>query len=140
MTSVLLLLAISASAYEPLPPVVDPAAMDKAADPCADFFQYSCGTWLKENAVPGDQHAWYRFSLLDEHTLGVLRALLAQSAAEQPADEDARKIGDYYASCMDESGIEKKGVEPIKGELDRIAALKDKKELAGELARLQQLG
>ena len=141
MTSVLfLLLAAPSFAYEPLPPVVDPAAMDKSADPCADFFQYSCGSWVKDNPVPADQHAWYRFSELDEHTRGVLRAILAEAAAEKPADENARKIGDFYASCMDEAGIDAKGIGPIKGELDRVDALTDKKQLAGEIARLQQLG
>jgi endothelin-converting enzyme/putative endopeptidase len=140
ITLLSLFLAVSSSAYEPLPPVFDASALDRSADPCGDFYQFACGTWLKENPVPGDEHAWYRFSLLDEHTRRVLRAILAEAAAEKPAGENARKIGDYYAACVDEAGIEAQGLEPMKGEFERIAALKDKGELAGMFARLQQLG
>ncbi len=124
-----------------LPPVLDPSDIDASADPCQDFFQYSCGTWLKENPVPGDQSRWYRFSELDEHTRGVLRAILAEAAAEKnQTSANARKIGDYYAACMDEAAIEAKGTAPLQPILTRIDALKDKDGLAAEVARLQEAG
>ncbi|MDE2491757.1 MAG: M13 family metallopeptidase [Elusimicrobia bacterium] len=133
--------ARAASADKPLPPVVDASAMDRSADPCRDFFQYACGTWVRENPVPADQSVWYRFSELDEHTLAVLRALLAEAAVEKPqATEDARKIGAFYQACMDAPAIEAKGLAPIEPELARVAALKDKAGLAAEIARLQTIG
>jgi len=134
-------LAASARAEAPLPPAVDPSAIDAATAPCDDFFQYACGAWLKENPVPSDQSSWYRFSELDEHTRGVLRAILAEAAAEKnQSTPNARKIGDFYAACMDEAAIDAKGTTPLQPELARIAALKDKSALAGEVAHLHELG
>ncbi len=126
---------------KPLPPVLDPGALDKTADPCADFFQYACGSWVRANPVPADQSVWYRFSELDEHTLAVLRAILAEAAAEKtPKSADALKIGGYYAACMDEPAVEAKGLAPLKPELDRIAGLGDKAALPAEVAHLQTIG
>ncbi len=131
----------SAWAYQPLPPIVDPSAMDRSIDPCTDFFQYSCGNWLKENPVPADQVKWWRFSELDEHTRAVLRGILAQAAAEKDQTSPvSRKIGDYYAACMDEPTMDAQGLAPLKPELDSIAAIKDKSDLPAAIARLHGLG
>ncbi len=125
----------------PLPAVFDPGALDKSADACTDFYQYSCGTWLKNNPVPADQSVWWRFSQLDEHTRAVLGDIL-EKAARDPRTGDAgrRKIGDYYAACMDEAGVEAKGLAPFKPELSAVAALKSPKELPALIARLHLLG
>jgi endothelin-converting enzyme/putative endopeptidase len=115
----------------------DAGLMDKTIDPCTDFYQYSCGGWLKQNPVPGDQATYGRDTELAERNRLILRDILEKASVERP-DRSAveQKIGDYYASCMDEAGIEQKGAAVLKPELDRIAALKSKDELAEELAHL----
>jgi putative endopeptidase len=124
-----------------LPPVLDPAAIDRSIDPCTDFYEYSCGAWLKASPIPQDQSIWWRTSELDEHTRAVLAAILEEAASGAGAQPEARrKLGDHYASCLDEAAIDAKGLAPFTPELERIAALSDKKELAGEIAHLQLLG
>ena len=126
---------------KPLPPVFDPAAIDQSVEPCVDFYQYACGAWLKSTPIPPDQQIWWRTSELDEHTHAVLAAILEEAAAGHgPKTESRRKIGDYYASCLDEAAIDARGLKPFAPELERIAALKDKKGLAAETARLHLLG
>ena len=119
----------------------DASLTDKSVDPCTDFYQYACGTWIKNNPIPSDQSRWGRFTQLEERNLAVLREIL-EEAAKGGAQRDAiaQKIGDYYAACMDEPTIEAKGLAPIQPELDRIRDLKDKSQLAAEVAHLQRSG
>src|SRR5947209_1891141 len=122
-------------------PGFDPAALDKSAKPCEDFYQYSCGGWLKNNPIPSDQAAWGRFNELAENNRAVLHEIL-ESAAKPSASRTAnqQKIGDYYASCMDEGTINNKGMAVLKPEFDRINAMKSKAELVNEIAHLHGMG
>src|SRR5690349_18455111 len=93
----------------------DATLMDKSADPCIDFYQYSCGGWLKQNPVPSDQAAYGRDTELAERNRLILRDILEKAAVERPDRSPLeQKIGDYYASCMDETAIEKKGAAVLK--------------------------
>jgi putative endopeptidase len=126
---------------KPLPPAFDPAAIDQSVEPCVDFYQHVCGAWLKASPIPPDQQIWWRISQLDEHIRAALAAILEEAAAGHGANtQNRRKIGDYYASCLDESEIDAKGLKPFAPELARIAALEDKKELAELVAHLHLLG
>jgi putative endopeptidase len=125
----------------PVTPVFDAKAIDATADPCVDFYQYACGTWLAKNPVPADRPGWARFDELEERNLAILHDILQKASAPSPKRAALeQKIGDYYAACMDEAAIENKGTKPIQPELDRIAALPNKDALAAEVARLQSGG
>jgi endothelin-converting enzyme/putative endopeptidase len=121
-------------------PSFDAAAMDKSADPCVDFYQFSCGGWLKSNPIPPDQASWGRFNELAERNRAELRGILENAAKATNRDANEQKIGDYYASCMDEDAINHKGIAALKPEFDRIDAIKDKSELPALLAELHRQG
>ena len=116
--------------------------MDKSADPCVDFYQYSCGGWKKSNPIPPDQVGWSVYGKLYQDNLNFLRGILEQAAlSKAPASSLDQKIGDYYAACMDEAAVEKRGLAAIQPDLNAIAQLKSAHDLAPLLARLQeQLG
>ena len=118
----------------------DPDLADKSLDPCDDFYKYSCSKWMTGNPIPADQVFWTTGSGLELWNEGVLRDTM-EAASKPDANRTAvqQKIGDYWAACMDESGIEAAGMKPLQPELARIAALKSKKDLTAEVARLHHL-
>ena len=120
---------------------VDVKAIDTTVNACQNFYQYSCGLWRKENPIPPDRSRWGRFDELQEHNLAIEREILEQaatpSATRTPVEQ---KIGDFYASCMDETSIEAKGVDPIASTLAAIQQMSSKQDLAKEIVRLHQEG
>ena len=119
----------------------DPKAIDPTASPCQDFYQYACGNWIKQNPIPADQSKWGRFNELDERNKAVLRQILEDAAKPSPnRDATAQKIGDYFAACMDEKAIDARGLAPLQPELDRIAKISAKEQLAAAIAHLHRIG
>jgi endothelin-converting enzyme/putative endopeptidase len=112
-------------------PALDVTAMDRMIDPCIDFFKYACGGWIKNNPIPPDQSSWDLYSKMEDENKDKLRGILEAAASPDSGRNPVnQKIGDYYASCMDEKAIEDKGIDPLKPELDRIAKIGSKTELA----------
>jgi len=100
----------------------------KAGD---DFFAHANGKWYETFAIPEDRASYGIFTTLDEISQQRVREIIEQAAATNPAEgTPEQKIGDFYASFMDEAAIEANGLAPIKGDLDRIAAAASKKEVA----------
>jgi endothelin-converting enzyme/putative endopeptidase len=122
----------------PYSPSLNLESIDKSIDPCVNLYQYACGRWQKENPIPADQTSWGVYGKLYEDNLKFLRGILEQVAAtDGQRDAVNQKIGDFYAACVDETAIEKRGMTPITPELDRIAALKSVHDFAPLIARLQ---
>jgi putative endopeptidase len=122
-------------------PVLDLSAMDRSIDPCLDFYTYACGTWIKTHPIPPDQSSWSIYGKLEDDTRAQLRTILESAARGEisPGVSPAvsQKIGDYFASCIDEAAIEKLGVQPLLPELARVAALSSKQDLASYIASAQ---
>lgn len=107
-------------------PGIDLAGIDHGVKPGDDFSDYANGTWLKKAVIPADRASYGSGVILVEKTEAQLRDLIQGAAkANAPRGSDTQKVGDYYASYMDEAGIEAKALTPLKPELDRIAAIKD---------------
>jgi putative endopeptidase len=113
---------------------VDQSFIDKAVKPGDDFNAYANGVWMAKTEIPADRSStgvgYEVFKVAEKRN-----AELIQGAAQgnPAAGTDARRIADYYSAFMDQNGIERRGLAPLKGELDSIAAIADKAALSAKL-------
>jgi putative endopeptidase len=118
----------------------DPNMVDKALDPCQDFYQYVCRKWNAANPIPPDQVAWGTGSGLRYWNENILRQALEKASAQTSERTDfEQKIGDYWAACTNEPALETAGPRDLKPELQRIDAIKNKSELADQVAHIHML-
>ena len=111
------------------PILFDVSSIDKTADPCSNFYQYSCGNWIKSNPIPADQARWNRFNEVAERNRYLLYTDLKQAAAD-PKSPLQRKYGDFFAACMNQPLADQLGARPLAPQLSQIAALDDAKHLS----------
>ncbi len=114
------------------------SGLNRSVDACTDFYQYACGGWLAGNPIPPDRPRWGRFDELQERNLALLRRVLEEAASGR--DPATRKIGDYYATCMDEPAINRRGLTALDPDLKNIAALASIERLPELLAELHKIG
>lgn len=116
--------------------------IDSSVRPQDDFYRFVNGKWLDLTEIPADKPRVGSFDVRDEESLDQLRDIIEAAARDVSAPEgnNSRKIGNLYQSFMDEARLEAPGAMPLQGELDRIAALRDKREIADLVAHLQQIG
>lgn len=132
----------SADTSAPRPaPRFDVANIDKSLDPCVDFYKYACNNWIKNNPIPPDYPEWISFNEVYEHNLAILHGILEKAGANDPKRSPVmQKIGDFYASCMDEQASNQQRSAPLKPELDRIAAIQDKTQMIEVMSHEQLVG
>ena len=116
---------------------IQAADLDAAVRPQDDLFQYSNGTWLRTVPIPPDRSRYGVDALMSERSLIQQRELI--EAAQRSTDPEARKVGDLYASYMNEAAIERAGTQPLQAELKRIAMLAHASEIGPLMARLDRL-
>lgn len=135
-----LLLAAAAVAQPPLSSGIDTAAMDRSCKPCNDFWRFTNGGWVDKNPIPARYSNWGTFTVLQEGNRERLRVILEQAAASRnsASSADQKRIGDFYASCMDTAAIDALGSKPIEPLLARIRALKSAAEVRALLVELQR--
>ncbi len=112
---------------------IDPANMDKSVKPGDDFYEYANGAWIKKNPIPAKETRWGAFNILAQENTDRLVSLLKDAAKKSgPKGSVTQRVGDMFAAGMDSLTIEKRGYEPIKADLDRIARIRTTDEVVTE--------
>src|SRR5881227_2672101 len=121
-------------------PPFDTSNMDTSMKPSDDFFMYANGGWIKRTPIPPEYSRWGSFNQLIEKNNDALHDVAERAARETTAtDPDAKKVGDYYASGMDEATVEVARARPLTDELKRIDGVKDRTDVLKEIAHLHTL-
>ena len=120
---------------------VDLDALDRTVNPCDNFYQFACGGWMKAHPAPADQPRYGRFEELQNRNNEILKDILENAAKPGGATSpELQKVGDYYASCMEEAAIETKGVTPLSADLRRVEAIKAKTDIPAVVGYMHTVG
>lgn len=121
---------------------IDLANLDTTALPGTSFYQYACGGWMKNHPLTDEYSRFGSFDMLAENNREQLRGLIEELAAktDNAPGSIPQKIGDLYNIAMDSAKLNKDGVAPIKPELDKIAAIKDKSEIYPMIVEMRKEG
>ncbi|MBL4652788.1 MAG: M13 family metallopeptidase [Flavobacteriales bacterium] len=126
-----------------IPHGIDVSLMDRAVQPCDNFYEYVAGTWVKNNPVPDTESRWSSFNELEKRNNVILKEILLQCSADAATAEkgsNIQKIGDYYNTAMDTIKRAEDGIMPIQNLLDKVSGLQSTEELPSLLAHFQKIG
>ena len=120
----------------------DLSSMDKNTPACTDFYQYANGAWMKNTEIPAAYSSWGSFNVLAEFNRKALHDILEEAAKKSNVAKGSneQKIGDYYASCLDEAKREAEGMKPLVPELARIEKIQDLKGVQAQIAYMHRHG
>lgn len=141
LSAVLLLCSFSANVSASLKGV-DVEAMDKTINPADDFYEFSNGSWLRNNSIPETESHWSSFSVLSEINTKILYSLLVKVSENLNWKEGTvqQKVSDYFASAMDTAQVSKSGIKAIETYLKKIDAIANTNDVITQIAHLHQIG
>ena len=113
---------------------LDITGIDRSVAPGDNFFEYANGAWVNATPIPADRSSYGVASIVQDRTRERLVALI-QDSGRSATNPEARKVGAFYDSFMDEATIEAKGLAPLKPALAAIARIDNKKALAVALGQ-----
>lgn len=120
---------------------IDLANLDRSVAPSTDFYEFACGGWMKAHPLTDEYGRFGSFDLLAENNREQLKGLISELAAVKAAPGCiGQKIGDLYNMAMDSARLNADGGKPIQPQLDRITAIRDRKELTGLIAEMTREG
>jgi putative endopeptidase len=124
----------------PYSPSLDLTSMDKSVDPCVDFYKFTCGGWMKNNPIPGDQAAWSVYAKLTNDNQQYLWGILEADAKATDRTPVQQKVGDYFQACMNTAAIDAAGLKPIELGFAHVDSLKTREELIAAITPLHHGG
>ncbi len=144
--TILALLALVSCTAKPIPQVIEVprpkpllgnhgfamSSIDRDVRPCDDFYGYATGNWRKKNPLPATFPRFGSFEVVAERNRAILRSVL-----EEASRAGNNTAGNFWTACMDEEGIESRGLAPIRDDLTRIDAIGDRRAVVAEIQRMQ---
>jgi predicted metalloendopeptidase len=130
-------------AVEKNPQPIDATNMDPSVKPQDDFFNYANGGWIKRTEIPPEESRWGSFNQLIEKNNDALHEIAEKVSKKNGGAKvppEVQKVGDYYASGMDETKIDSARTKPLADEFKRIDAINDRHDVLKEVAHLHTLG
>ncbi len=119
----------------------DVLSLNRAVDPCGNFYQFACGGWQKANPIPGDVARWGRFDALADRNRTLLQNVLEAASAERPGRTAIeQKIGDFYAACMNEEVQNRRSMDTFQRDVNRIAVIDNKAALTDLMVTMFKIG
>jgi len=134
-------LTLAAAALSAQSSGIHPADMDTSCKPCQDFWRYANGGWIDHNPIPARYARWGTMAVVNEGNRERLKVLLEGAAASTAAaGTSERKIGDFFSACMDTAAIDRRGIQPITGDLARIQSIQTAGGIAAAITAFQNQG